>query len=364
MWRDAIDLGVSCCVLLRAQGTDAVYDRLLAVGVEPWLAARLTLWLPLAFGRRLYPAAPFGDAYVSQGRRFALADDPLYAEAVERAARATPDELEALGAWSSEVRALRAASGGPPGGPADVQLTEPALVHPLAPVPEGSDGGVLEPWRIFAGFLDGHGIAVDTGEREGFDAGGVSFDARVFSPWRDGLLMPQVDFIARSPRLATGYLCESFAGMGATYAEAMVDALRKFERGSLHVMVAALLDRGGCAEQVSWETWAHPSGDFDACLGAQLALYATTGRASVGALVDALRDALAAVALTREVHALRLFRAMLGERVLSNEVLLDGASWPDGERLCDAHGWPRGDALWGTRLFVALVPTEGSAARR
>jgi hypothetical protein len=355
MWRDAIELGVACCLLHRDRGTDAVYDGLLAVGVEAWLAERLVLWLPLAFGRRLFPTAPFRDGYVSQGVSRALADDPIYVAAAARAAVATPDELAVVGGWSAEVSAIRAA--GEAGKRIEgATMSEPVVVHPLGAIPEGGDGGVLEPWRIVAGFVDGHGIAVDAGDGGGFRAGGVDFDARVFLPWRDGMFIPQVDFVARSARVAGGLICESFAGMGATYAEAMVDALRKFERASLHVMLAALIDRGGCADQVSWEPWAHPSGAFDACLGAQLALYGTAGRAPVGDLIDALRDALAAVPLTREVHALRVFRAMRGAQVVINEVLLDGEPWPEGERICDAHRWPVAEGLWGTRVFVALVP--------
>ncbi len=52
-------------------------------------------------------------------------------------------------------------------------------------------------------------------------------------------------------------LVESFAGLGATYPRAIENAIRKFERGTLHVLVAMLFDHEACADQVSWETWSH-----------------------------------------------------------------------------------------------------------
>ena len=57
VWTDAIELGVSCFLSLRGRDDDAIYDRLDALGVEPWLSSRLVVWLPIAFGRQLFRGA-------------------------------------------------------------------------------------------------------------------------------------------------------------------------------------------------------------------------------------------------------------------------------------------------------------------
>jgi len=57
VWTDAIELGASCFLSLRGRDDDAIYDRLDALGVEPWLSSRLVVWLPVAFGRQLLRGA-------------------------------------------------------------------------------------------------------------------------------------------------------------------------------------------------------------------------------------------------------------------------------------------------------------------
>jgi len=355
VWTDAIELGVSCFLSLRGRDDDAIYDRLDALGVAPWLSSRLVVWLPIAFGRQLLRAAAFPDHYVSGAVTLRMADDPIYRASVERAGRMTRDEAYAIADRSCEVNAINQLLSSPGATLAELRLAEIALASPLLPMGEG-DGGVLEPRRVLRGFLEGHDLAPLPGEGTAVRVGDVEFDAHVFIPWTDGVFMPQVDFVARCPRVATGRLCESFAGIGRPYLAAMSDAVRKFERASLHVMIAALLDPGACADQVTWEDWAHPSGVFRACLGAQLVLYGGVDHAPMGDLVDALRDALAREDLSRQIHALRVYVARVGERVLSNEVLLDGEPWAAGEARGRAHAWPSSERLWGTRLFVALVP--------
>jgi len=57
MWTDAIELGVIAFLAHSEAGDGAVQDWLEALGVQPWLTARLVTWLPVAFGRRLLRGA-------------------------------------------------------------------------------------------------------------------------------------------------------------------------------------------------------------------------------------------------------------------------------------------------------------------
>jgi hypothetical protein len=122
------------------------------------------------------------------------------------------------------------------------------------------------------------------------------------------------------------------------------------------VLIAALLDRSSCPHQVSWEALEHPSGDFDLCLGAQLTLYAREPTAALGDLLDAVKERLRSVPLSRKVHALRLYFASHDGVASGVEALLDNETWPAGVELLANYAWPSTEGLWGTRLFMMAVP--------
>ncbi len=204
---------------------------------------------------------------------------------------------------------------------------------------------MLEPRTAFRGFFDGHGFAALPE--------GMRIDAYVFPRVSADRFSVQVDYALFDPRLAVSPLLESFGGFGDTYRDAVADTVRKFERGSVHVMIAGLIDDQSCADQVEWEDWPHPNGPIRVCLGAQLRLYGE-GAPPIGPLLDQLRDALADVPLAPTIHSLRVFTMRKGAQVYADEVLLDGHPWDAGLALCSAYCWPQLESVWGTRFFALL----------
>jgi len=347
----AVAVGIAAFLEGDEPPTDAtVTARLEDRGVEPWLAERLVAFLPLAFGRRLLTGVRLSDQFLDGPVERALADEPVYAAAAARAATADRRELERIALRRSEVDAVNQAlhrgsrMEDLEGGPA-------ALSEPLRPADPG-DGGVPSPREAFGAFLAGHGFTVD-----GPRVGDVEFDARVFAhSTRGTVLVGQVDFAVRHPGLAAEWLLESFGGVGATWREVIGQCVEKFERASLHVIIAALLDRAAAADQVEWESYAHPAGPFDLCLGPQLTLYAPGNAPPAGPMLDRLLAALRDVPLSREVHWLRRFTCYQDGRLQTNEVLLDGEPWAAGETIAAAAPPPPATALIGVRMFGMLVP--------
>ncbi len=69
MWADAVELGVACFVGMRGADDQALVARLESLGVAEWLARRLVVWLPVAYGRALLGRVPFDDTYSSTRSR-------------------------------------------------------------------------------------------------------------------------------------------------------------------------------------------------------------------------------------------------------------------------------------------------------
>lgn len=348
--RDAIELGIACFLAAPTSSDEALVARLEALGVAPWLARRLVIWLPIAFGRTLFPEVAFGGEYVMAGERLRFDDDPVWSAIQVRAPHATRDELQAIALRSAEVKAINTYLT-----KMDERGQEPDLTAlrttnsvsiPFAPI-EAGDGGVPEPREAFHGFIAAHGLPPSTV---------AACDANVFPRITDERFSLIVEFAVTDARLAGGRVLETFAGMGASYRSAVGDAVRKFERGSVHVLIAGLFDETMCREQVEWERWSHPSGERRVCLGGQLVLYGP-GAPTLGPLLDRMREALARVPLRADaIHALRIFTARQAERAFGTEVLLDGETWDEGEALCANYEWPHIETLWGTRLFALLLP--------
>ncbi|MCA9604256.1 MAG: hypothetical protein KC619_01590 [Myxococcales bacterium] len=348
MWKDAVELGIACFVGMRGATDEVLRERLASLGVEPWLAERLVTWLPVAYGRVLLKDVPFGDHYSAGDAQLRLSDDPVYVAARERAGRGTRDEMEAIALRSADVDAVNAylRRCDEEGRTADLTSirVHTALVDRLPELGTG-DGGVAEPRDALRGFVEGHGFATLPD--------GMGIDAFVYPRVSADRFSLQVDYAVFDPRLAVSPLLESFGGVGATYRDAIGDTVKKLERGSVHVIIAGLLDQTSCEEQVEWETWPHPGGPIRVCLGGQLRLYGD-GAPPMGPLLDRLRDALAGVALSPTIHALRVFTMRMGDRVYADEVLLDGQPWAEGLALVGAYAWPHVEHVWGTRLFALL----------
>ncbi|WUI02408.1 DUF6348 family protein [Spirillospora sp. NBC_00431] len=325
-----------------------VWERLTGAGVEPWLAGRLLIFLPMAYTRRLLPDVSFQDEVIAPGGRVRLPDEPVFTAALARAQRAGRDEIQRVALRSAEFNAVNNALNAGSNLP-DLVLDATALAEDLEPVRPG-DGGVPSPQAVFEALLDGHGVRLD-GEAK---AATMLF----VHPAPAGRVMAQVDFAVSHPALAMPWLVESLAGHGATWREAIGRTVTKFERGSLHPIVDGLLRPGAASDQVERERYEHPGGTFDLVLGAQLSLFADRPVPSAAPLLDRLLDALRAEPLTRQVHGLRLFICHQDGRLQTNEVLLDGAPWPAGQAVTEKTPAPLPDGLVAVRLFALLTPTD------
>jgi hypothetical protein len=321
-------------------------------GIEPWLARRLNVLLPIAFGRRLLDGIEVSDTFVDELGSHRLADDPVYPWLAERAMQASQAEAERIGLRSAEVNAVNQAlhAGSRP---ENLSLGPVALTETLPP-PSGGDGGVPSALAAFEGLLDGHGLPVARGR-----VGAMEIAARVTARPRPAqhLVMAQVDFAVRHPGLATGALMESFAGAGSTWRDAVGEGVAKFERTVLHPFVGGLVDRDACDGHLRWEAWEHPGGAFDVCLGSQLVM--VDGAAEVptlGGVLDRLRTALGGVPLTRAIHSLRVFVAYNQGAVVAKGVLLDGQLWPGAEAALATAPPPGTMGPMDVQQYALLIP--------
>jgi hypothetical protein len=345
MFDGAIEAGIAIFLAHRGADDETLQAELERTGVEPWLARRLVLFLPIAFGRRLLAGATMTDMVSDGGVERRLDEEPVFVAAQLRAESAVREEIEAIGLRSCEVHAANAALN------AGSELTDlvcspVTLVQPLAPAGDG-DGGVPSPRAVFGEMLAAHGHPV---------AEQLHVDGRVFPRLQGSSVSVQVDFSIAHPSLAMPRLVESFAGWATTWREAIAQAIGKFERSTVHTLIAGLLDRDACPDQVSWERVDHPGGAFAACLGGQLVLYAQEPVPNLGPLLDSIKRELGAVKLSRAVHALRLYVCFNQGAMVGREALLDNEAWPDGEALIEGYHWPHADHLWGSRLFLLLLP--------
>jgi Family of unknown function (DUF6348) len=345
MFDAAVEIGLATFLAHPNAGDEELRAALEHAGVEHWLAERLVLYLPVALGRRLLAGATFSDMIADGTGERRIDEDPVYTAAAARAEGATREEMQAVAMRSAEVNAANQALDA--GSQLEDLVFSPVnLAAPLTP-PSPGHGGVPSPRAAFLDLLAGHGHAA---------APPLAVDGRVFPRIQEGRVGVQVDFAVTHPELAVQRLLESFGGWATTWSDAINQTIMKFERSSLHPLIAVLLDRDACADQVSWEDCDHPSGDFDLCMGGQLVLYASEPVPALGPLVDSMKKALSQVDLSRAIHALRIYMCWDGPELLSREVLLDNEPWPAGEELAGAYDWPRGEGLWGSRLFMLLVP--------
>jgi hypothetical protein len=343
----AVEVGIAAfCAGAEPPREEEVWERLTGAGVEPWLAERLLIFLPMAYTRRLLPDVSYPDGLVTPGGRVSLPAEPVFVAASDRAQRAGRDEVGRIAMRSSEFNAINNAlyAGSQL---SDLMLGETTLVEDLEPVGQG-DGGVPSPRAAFEDLLRGHGVPLD---------GETAVGAELFvHPAPAGVVMAQVDFAVSHPALARPWLVESFAGHGTTWREAIGGAVSKFRLGALHPIVDGLLRPGAASGQVERERYEHPGGAFELVLGAQLNLFTDRSVPSAGPLVDRLLEVLRSQPLTRKAHGLRVFIAYHDGRLQTNEVLLDGEQWPAGEAVVADSRAPLPDGRVAVRIFGLLVP--------
>jgi hypothetical protein len=345
----AVEVGIAAfCEGEEPPGDDEVWGRLTGAGVEPWLAERLLIFLPMAYTRRLLPDVRYPDQIVAPGGRVILSAEPVFVAALGRAQQAGRDEVGRIAVRSSEFSAINNALNA--GSElSDLMLSETALAKDLEPVGQG-DGGVPSPRAVFEAFLREHGVPLD---------GETKVDAKLFvHPAPAGVVMAQVDFAVSHPALERPWLVESFAGYGATWRDAIGGTVSKFGFGALHPIIDGLLRPGASPGQVERERYEHPSGAFELVLGAQINMFADRPVPSAGPLLDRLMEALRAEPLTRKVHGIRLFIAYHDGRLQTNEVLLDGDQWLGGEAVVAGDQAPLPDGRVAVRVFGLLVPVD------
>ncbi|MER7860296.1 DUF6348 family protein [Amycolatopsis japonica] len=344
----ALEIGIAAfCAGEEPPSDDVFWELLTGAGVEPWLAERLLVFLPMAYVRRLLPDVTYPDTVRDSRGQVFLAQEPVFVAAYERAQYATRAEFERIALRSSTFavinEALNAGSQ-----LADLELGEPVLFKDLEPVVEG-DGGVPSPQAVFEAFLREHGVLLGDDTR---------VDTKlIVHPAPEGMVMAQVDFAVSHPALAEPWLVESFAGHGTTWREAIGRAVDGFRHGALHPIVDGLLSPGAAADQVDRERYDHPDGAFELVLGAQITLFAENVP-SVEPLLDRLLEALRAEKLSRKVHGLRLFVAHNEGALLNNEVLLDSRPWSGGEAVVADHPALVAEGRIATRVFGLLVPID------
>jgi hypothetical protein len=205
-----------------------------------------------------------------------------------------------------------------------------------------------------------HGIAAERRDGRVQAPDGLTVEPRVF-PREDvrGTAQVQVDFAIDSPRLAGVPLVDSFAGVGNTRDEAERNAAGKFLQGSFHVIAAALTRHDRDAGQVEWEDQSAGPHTWRVCTGPVLMVASREGARIEGAgeFFPDLTTLLVA-GMAPGPHWMRVFLGALDGKHMGSEVLLDGAVWPEGQQLLDAHAWVYPAGYASLRHLLIALPKE------
>ena len=285
--------------------------------------------VPLAFGRQILEGlVELPATYELAGAPVAFADDPIFVAARDRAHHASRAQIERIGLFSAEVHAVNQAlhRGSQPG--------DLVLSPPLVTIDAADAGTLARPAPLIAELVAAHGVS-------------LPLEVRLFpSHVMRGRVQHQLDVIAE------GAIMESFAGLGHTVAESLADSIHKLARGSLHVLLAMLVERTHGADQVTWERW----GDFEVCAGPLLRLWAPGPDVDRAALLDALKPALAG--LPRRRHWFRAFVAVHADGTPYDgvEALLDNEPFAPATEILARWRWPGADRDYAMRQFLMLVP--------
>jgi hypothetical protein len=207
----------------------------------------------------------------------------------------------------------------------------------------GAADGVQGPAEILAETLAVHGSKLTCALR---------IFPRALVP---GKAQAQIDIGVSAPALGERRITESFAAWGPTIREGYQGAMARFNRGSLHVLLAALEDERLGEDQVEWEPWGP---GFRACLGGLLRQWSPPPPLDFGALLDTIKDRLLAANLSREIHWHRIFVAVGPNGLLVSESLLDNEEWPPGVEVITSWPWPRAAQAYAIREFLILVPAQ------
>jgi hypothetical protein len=317
---------------------DELVDVLETAGVPH--GSELVMFLPLAFGRQILEglvACPdtfveLDESGVSHESR--LLDEPVYAAAREVARSASRAQIERIGFRSSEVHAVNQAltKGSKP---EDLVMGPPHM-----PRLARKAGSLHEAQPIVDELVRRHAVS-------------LPLETRTFpGSLKKGAAQLQLDVVAK---IGNREIVESFAGWGATVGAAVDQAIDKFARASLHVLLATLVAEEHGTDQVTWET----CGKFRVCSGALARMWSNEPPLDYSKLFDAICERLAAANLSRELHWFRIFVGISENKIVGLDALLDNEPWPPGVDLTQGWSWPPSDRGYAIRHFFTLIPLEG-----
>lgn len=362
-YRDLIRLAIAAFAGQLDAPDEQLVGLLTASGVSPTLAARLVVFVPFALGRVVVLSAgakampKYG--YGALGDHADLEAEPVFVVATEMAQKEIPAEaVRAIAQRSPEFQAFTDQVS--KGNKAEEIQFSAALLPLVAPP---TDEPVTVPHRERARAAM---AAVFTAMKVPATLAGVEFDlgegafieARIF-PRR---ITPQVvelqlDVRLRGPILGDRPLVESFAGAGPNLMNAIDGAIAKFASASLPLLLGAVLVREGpWDQQIEWQTWESPHGNWHACLGPLLQQNASQSKPmNVGPFIEKLKERWLAQAQPNKLHWVRFYYAHRGGPV-GGEVLVDNQPWPDMLAELMKWPWPAAADFYALRLFFVLLP--------
>ena len=151
-------------------------------------------------------------------------------------------------------------------------------------------------------------------------------------------------------------LIESFAGIGATWEEALADAWRNFIDNSFHVILTAFFTDQHDA-QITRETWNIDGEDRPIIIG-NIGLRSGDAAVSNSLSMDwltTLEEKIKEQPLAEGSHWIRVFYAQMNNEALSCEVLLDNETWIDLQDEMADFAWPAHAAFYSVRLFLIIT---------
>jgi len=206
--------------------------------------------------------------------------------------------------------------------------------------------------------LTSHGLACERGGDAIRAQDGLEIEPRVI-PRESvaGTAQVQVDFRVQSPRLAGLPFLDSFAGVADTPENAEKNAFSKFLQGSFHVIAEALTTHDCGQDQVEWEDWSGAGHSWRVCTGPLLLIGSRAGSRVEGfgeffpRLAHLFRENMSA-----GPHWMRVYLGALDGKQLGSEVLVDGAVWPEGQKLLDEHPFDFPEGFASIRHLLIVLP--------
>ncbi len=153
-------------------------------------------------------------------------------------------------------------------------------------------------------------------------------------------------------------LVESFAGIGETKEDAIVDGIHNFTINSFHVLLAAFyVDEDD--DQVEKEKW-KINGQMRRVTIGNIGIRGTTPIPDspptewFQSLENAIRDS----ELPAGTHWVRCYYGQMQNEPLAVEVLLDNEDWPTARTKMQQHDWPKSEDYYSVRIFLIIQDDE------